>query len=139
VLLSNPASHSVAESFSARDDRDWNRALPKTCAASRLYSTVPSPAGFFDAQRRLIAGQTQQASEQFSSLAAIDSNDPATAYHLVVALYVAGRPDEATAAAVRAATLEQRYGLPAYGWLMERIQGPHRVWLEGIRRPIVQR
>ena len=128
-------SHSVAASPSKSGKCESNLARP----ATHRLPPVPSPAAFFDGQHRLIAGQTQQACEAFSSLTTAHPNDPTTAYHLAVALYVAGRPDEATAAAVRAAKLERRYGLPGYGWLMERIQGPHRVWLEGIRRPIVQR
>jgi hypothetical protein len=139
MRLSRPASPSVAAGSSWRDDRESNRALPKTYAASRRHFTVPSPAAFFEAQRRLVGGQTQRATEVFSSLAVTYPNDPGAAYHLAVTLYVAGRKEEATTAAVRAATLERRHGLPGYGWLMERIQGPHRVWLEGIRRPIVRR
>lgn len=70
----------------------------------------------------------------FEAAAAYRPNDPTYGYFLALSLFVGGRRPEAERVLQAAVQLESRHVAPDLGRVMERVQGPHRLWMENARR-----
>jgi Flp pilus assembly protein TadD len=109
-------------------------ALRLTALTEDDLASRPAAEQFATGLSHYHAGNYAAAATEFDAAATAEPANPKYAYFAALAQAKSGYADLAEQSLVRAVQLEQASPIQNWGQVMERVQGPERLWLEAGRQ-----
>lgn len=117
-----------------RDDTDEVRTLPPRKLAQNQQDRAGAMKTFSAGLRSLSTNELATAMRAFEAASLRLPQEPTFRYFLAITQYLSGRRSESEQTLATAVQLEKQQPAPGLGRVMQRVQGPHRTWMENARR-----